>query len=272
MFKVFKRWWKYMTARMSGKFEESADPKTQLEQAIQEAQDQHRRLTEQAANVIAHQKQTQMRLDRASEELEKVTANARQALLLTDEATTKGDTAKALEYQRAAESFANRLIALEREVESLKAMLLEATQNADAAKGAVQKNSMALQKKLSERQRLLSQLDQAKMQEQMNKAMATLTATVGEDVPTFEQVREKIEARAAKAQGMADLQGTSVEARMLDVEQAQLDAEAAARLSQLRTQLGLPAPVSETPAVETPAVVEQPAQQPASGAGGEPAS
>jgi phage shock protein A len=267
MFKVFKRWWKYMTARMSGKFEESADPKTQLEQAIQEAQDQHRRLTEQAANVIAHQKQTQMRLDRANEELEKVTANARQALLLTDEATTKGDTAKALEYQRAAESFANRLIALEREVEGLKNMLLDATQNADAAKGAVQKNSMALQKKLSERQRLLSQLDQAKMQEQMNKAMASLTATVGEDVPTFEQVREKIEARAAKAQGMGELQGTSVEARMIDVEQAQLDAEAAARLSQLRTQLGLPAPVAETPAVEAPAVVEQPAQQPATGTG-----
>jgi phage shock protein A len=267
MFKVFKRWWKYLTARASSKFEESADPKTQLEQAIQEAQDQHRRLTEQAANVIAHQKQTQMRLDRANEELEKVTANARQALLLTDEATTKGDTAKALEYQRAAESFANRLIALEREVEGLKNMLLDATQNADAAKGAVQKNSMALQKKLSERQRLLSQLDQAKMQERMNKAMASLTATVGEDVPTFEQVREKIEARAAKAQGMGELQGTSVEARMIDVEQAQLDAEAAARLSQLRTQLGLPAPVAETPAVEAPAVVEQPAQQPATGTG-----
>jgi phage shock protein A len=264
MLKLMRRWWKYMTARLSGKFEESADPKTQLEQAITEAHEQHRRLTEQAANVIAHQKQTQMRLERAQEELDKVTANARQALLLTDEATTKGDSAKALEYQRAAESFANRLIALEREVEGLKTMLLEATQNADAAKSAVQKNSAALQKKLSERQRLLSQLDQAKMQEQMNKAMAQLSETVGEDVPTFEQVREKIEARAAKAQGMADLQGSSVESRMLDVEQAQLDAEAQARLSQLRTQLGLPAPASAEPA-PAPAVAEQPAQQPAAG-------
>src|SRR4029077_11790803 len=98
----------------------------------------------------------------------------------------------------------------------------------------------ASRRSLSERQKLMSQLDQAKMQEQMNKAMASLTATVGEDVPTFEQVREKIEARVAKAQGNAALQGTSVEARMPDVEQAQPDAEAQARLSQLRTQLGLP--------------------------------
>ena len=245
MFKALRRWWKYMTAKLSGSLEERADPKVQLEQAIQEAQEQHRRLTEQAANVIAHQKQTQMRLDRAQDELDKVTGNARQALLLTDEATTKGDTAKALEYQQAAESFANRLIALEHEVEGLKTMLLDATQNADAAKSAVQKNSSALQKKLSERQRLLSQLDQAKMQEQMNKAMSQLTATVGEDVPTFEEIREKIESRTARAQGMADLQGSSVESRMMEVEQAQINAEAQARLSQLRTQLGLPAPASE---------------------------
>ena len=265
MFKALRRWWKYMAAKLSGSLEERADPKVQLEQAIQEAQEQHRRLTEQAANVIAHQKQTQMRLDRAQDELDKVTGNARQALLLTDEATTKGDTAKALEYQQAAESFANRLIALENEVEGLKTMLLDATQNADAAKSAVQKNSSALQKKLSERQRLLSQLDQAKMQEQMNKAMSQLTATVGEDVPTFEEIREKIEARTARAAGMADLQGSSVESRMMEVEQAQINAEAQARLSQLRTQLGLPAPASEPAAAPATEPAQQPAQQPASG-------
>ena len=62
MLKLVRRWWKYMTARLSGRFEEAADPKTQLEQAIAEAHDQHRRLTEQAANVIAHQKQTAIRI------------------------------------------------------------------------------------------------------------------------------------------------------------------------------------------------------------------
>ncbi|GIU85573.1 MAG: 35 kDa protein [Acidimicrobiia bacterium] len=267
MLKLLRRWWKYMTARLTGRFEEAADPKVQLEQAIMEAQEQHRRLTEQAANVIAHQKQTQMRLERAQEELEKVTANARQALLLTDEAAQKGDTTKALEYQQAAEAFANRLIALEREVEDLKALLLEATRNADNAKSAVQKNSSALQKKLSERQRLLSQLDQAKMQEQMNKAMAQLSETIGEDVPTFEEIREKIEARTARAQGAAELQGASVESRMLEVEQAQINAEAQARLSELRTQLGLPAPgaTAVAPTDDAAPAPPRPAEQPAPG-------
>ena len=34
-------------------------------------------------------------------------------------------------------------------------------------------------------QAAVSQLDQAKMQEEMNKAMAQLNETVGDDVPTF---------------------------------------------------------------------------------------
>jgi phage shock protein A len=260
MFKALKRWWKYLGAALSGKLEEAADPKIQLEQAIREAQEQHRRLTEQAANVIAQQKQTQMRLDRAVADLEKVNGSARQALLLTDEAAKSGDAAKAGQYGQAAEGFANRLIALEKEVEGLKAMLLEQARNADNAKAAVQQNSMALQKKLGDRQKLLSQLDQAKMQEQMNKAMSQLTATVGEDVPTFAEVEAKIEQRLARAQGMAELTNTSVEAGMLDVEQAQMNAEAQARLSELRTQLGLttpdpaPAPASpETAAAPTEA-------------------
>jgi phage shock protein A len=111
----------------------------------------------------------------------------------------------------------------------------------------VQQNSTALQQKLSERQKLLSQLDQAKMQEQMNKAMATLSEAVGQDVPTLDEVREKIETRYAKAKGMAELQGESVESRMLEVEQAARNNEAHARLAEIRSKLGIAAPAGEAP-------------------------
>ncbi|MBW3641844.1 MAG: PspA/IM30 family protein, partial [Actinobacteria bacterium] len=91
------------------------------------------------------------------------------------------------------------------------------------------------------RQKLLSQLDQAKMQEQVNMAMASLSETVGTDVPSLEEVRDKIEARYAKARGMAELGAESVESRMLEVEQAAMHSEAQARLSQIRSQLGIEA-------------------------------
>jgi len=254
----------FLTAKLTGRFNERADPKVQLEQAIMEAQEQHRRLREQAANVIANQKQTEMRLNRAMEELEKVNTNARQAVLMADEATKSGDTAKTSEYTQAAESFANRLIQLESEVENLKALSLQAAQASDQAKAAVQQNSSALQQKLSERQKLMGQLDQAKMQEQMNKAMTTLSETVGEDVPTLEEVRDKIEARYAKAKGMSELTGSSVEARMLEVEQASMNAQAQTRLAEIRAQLGLAPAASEAAGeVAAPGAEAAPAAEPA---------
>lgn len=242
MWKAIKRWWKYLGTKLGLKFEESADPKVQLEQAINEAREQHRKLTEQAANVIANQKQTQLKLDRAIDEYEKANASARQALLLSDQETRAGNADKAGSFGSAAEAFANKLINLEKQIDDLKKTLLNATEAAEKAKQSVAQNSSALQKKLAEREKLLSQLDQAKMQEQMNKAMTQLSETVGEDVPTFEQVRDKIDKRLAKAQATGDLTGVSVDTKMLEVEQAQASAEAQARLSELRTELGLSTP------------------------------
>ena len=239
MLKLIQKAWRYITASLTGKFNEAADPKVQLEQAITDAQNQHRQLIEQAANVIANQKQTEMRLNRAMEELEKVNRSARQALTMADGATKRGDAAKAAEYGSAAEAFANRLIVTERETESLKQLLLQSTEAANQAKAAVSQNSMVLQRKLSERQKLLGQLDQAKMQEQMNRAMSSLSETVGAELPTFDEVRQKIESRYAKALGRSELEGQTVEHRMLEVEQAQMNTEAQSRLDEIRAELGL---------------------------------
>jgi phage shock protein A len=251
MLKLMQRFWRYLTAALTGKFNEAADPKVQLEQALMEAQDQHRRLVEQAANVIANQKQTEMRLNRAMEEMEKLNGLARQAVKMADDATKSGNSQKALEYTNSAEAFANRLIAIEADVENLKTLHLQATQASDQAKAAVQQNSTVLQRKLAERQKLLSQLDQAKMQEQVTKAMNTLNQQVGQEVPTLDEVRSKIEARYAKALGSSELAGQSVENRMLEVEQAQMSTEAQARLESIRQQLGIsPAAPTDQPAVE----------------------
>lgn len=250
MLKLARRFWKYMTAKLTGSFNERADPKVQLEQALMEAQDQHRKLREQAANVIANQKSTEMRLNRALEELERVNGNARQAIRMADDATKAGDTAKAAQYTSAAEAFANKMIALESEVDGLKTLHLQATEAADQAKSAVEQNSAVLQKKLSERHKLLGQLEQAKMQEQMNTAMSSLSEMVGQDVPSLDEVRDKIEQRYAKAKGMSELQETSVDNRMAEIEAAARNTEARARLDQIRAELGLSG--AEAPGLQQP--------------------
>ena len=177
------RRWRYFTAKTESRFEANADPKVQLEQAIADAQDQHRRLVEQAANVVANQKQHELQLNRAMEQLEKVNSSTRQALMMAQDAAKQGDSDKAREYNQTAEAFANRLIATENQVNDLKTLSLQSAQAADQARAAVQQNSLALQQKLAERQKLLSQLDQAKMQEQLNRAMTSLNQEVDHDAP-----------------------------------------------------------------------------------------
>jgi phage shock protein A len=250
MFKLAKKWWKYAVAKLTGKFNENADPKVQLEQAIAEAQAQHKRLREQAVSVIAGQKQAEIRLNGKMAELEKLNGNARQALIMAADAAKAGNAEKATQYTTAAESIASQLIQVEKDVESLKAMVLDSTQAADQAKAAVAQNSRILQEKIAEKSKLLSQLEQAKMQEEMNVAMTQLNETVGDDVPTLKEVEEKIQVRYAKAKASSELAESSVESRVLEVEQATANIEAQGRLSELRAELGLDSAAAPTPEVE----------------------
>jgi phage shock protein A len=239
MIDVLRKRWRYFTAKTDSRFEAGADPKIQLEQAIADAQEQHRRLLEQAANVVANHKQHELQLTRSMEDMEKVRASTKQALLMADEAQRGGDADKAREYNQTAEAFANRLVATENQVEDLKTLSLQSAGAADQARSAVQQNALVLQQKLAERQKLLSQLDQAKMQEQLNRAMSTLNQTVDTGAPSLDQVRAKIEARYAKAIGTSEVSGQTVESRMLEVQQAAMGSEARSRLDSLRAELGI---------------------------------
>jgi len=237
---------KYLVAAFGATIDEKADPKIQIQQAIEEAQRQHQALTQQAAAVIGNQRQLEMKLARQMEEVEKLQASARQSLVLADQATAGGDTAKAADYEQAAMTFANQLVTAERSMEDLKTMHDQALQAAEQAKKAVETNATIVQKKLAERTRLLSQLEQAKMQEQVSKSLQQMSdLAVPGNVPSLDEVRDKIEQRYARALGQAELASTSVESRMLDVERSTMDAAGQQRLEQIRASITGQLPAAE---------------------------
>lgn len=250
MGRLLRRTWRYLVAMLSGKLDQMSDPKIQIEQAIEDARQQHALLSQQAAAVIGNERELQLKLTRAVEETEKLQANARQALLLAEQAREAGDQAKAAAYEDSARAFATKLVGAEASMQDLHAMSERAAQASAQARVAVETNALALQKKIAERTKLLSQLDQAKMQEQLNRAMAGMTELAAPgDTPSLDEVRDKIEGRYARALGEAELQSTSIEVRMLQVERASIDAEGAARLESIREGLGLPS-LSATREVE----------------------
>ncbi|GAB3941324.1 PspA/IM30 family protein [Corynebacterium tapiri] len=233
----FVKGWKYLMALFDSKIEENADPKVQIEQAIQDAQRQHQELSQQAAAVIGNQRQLEMQLNRRLGDIEKLQANTRQALTLADEARSKGDEAKAVEYENAAEAFAAQLVTAEQSVEDTKQLHDQALQQAEQAKKAVERNSMNLQQKVNERTKLLSQLEQAKMQEKVSESLNSMNSITSGSTPNLDQVREKIERRYANALGQAELAQNSVQGRMAEIESAGVQMAGHSRLEQIRSEM-----------------------------------
>ncbi|MGJ4070118.1 PspA/IM30 family protein [Corynebacterium macclintockiae] len=233
----FVKAWKYLMALFDNKIEENADPKIQIEQAIAEAQKQHQALSQQAAAVIGNQRQLEMKLNRQLEDVEKLQANTKQALNLADKARAAGDQQKAMEYENAAEAFAAQLVTAEQSVEDMKSLHDQALQQAAQAKQAVERNSMQLQQKAAERTKLLSQLEQAKMQEKVAESLQSMDAVTANGSPNLDQVREKIERRYANALGQSELAQNSVQGRMAEVERAGIQMAGHSRLEQIRAEM-----------------------------------
>jgi phage shock protein A len=268
----FVKFWKYLMASFSSKIDEKADPKVQIQQAIEEAQQQHQALTQQAAAVIGNQRQLEMKLDRQLGDVEKLQASARQALVLADEARAKGDEQKAAQYETAAQGFATQLITAEQALEDLKTLHDQAHQAAVQARTAVDRNATMLQNRLAERTKLLSQLEQAKMQEEVSRSLNQMSELAAPgNVPSLEEVRDKIEKRYATAVGAAELASGSVQARMLEVQVSTTELAGQSRLEQIRASMGLssaPAPKAVTNGAASGAIASatQPADQEAQSA------
>jgi phage shock protein A len=234
----FTKAWKYLMALFSSKVDEYADPKVQIQQAIEEAQRQHQALSQQAAAVIGNQRQLEMKLNRQLGEIEKLQASARQALVLADQARASGDENKAGQYEQTAQQFATQLVTAEQSVEDLKTLHDQSIQAAGQAKQAVERNSMMLQQKIAERTKLLSQLEQAKMQEQVSHSLRQMTELAAPgNTPSLEEVRDKIEKRYTTALGSAELAQNSVQGRMLEVQQSTTEMAGHSRLEQIRASM-----------------------------------
>ncbi|MFI5931185.1 PspA/IM30 family protein [Actinoplanes sp. NPDC051494] len=258
----FVKGWRYMMALFGAKIDEYADPKVQIQQAIEDAQRQHQALVQQAAAVIGNQRQLEMKLSRQMSEVEKLQGMARQALVLADRARSGGDEAEAQKYESTAQTLATQLVSGEQAMEDLKTLHDQALAAAGQARNAVERNATVLQQRIAERSRLLSQLEQAKMQETVAKSLESMSSLAAPgNTPSLDEVRDKIEQRYASAMGRAELAANSVEGRMLEVQQSSLDMAGSSRLDQIRASMSGDK-LGGTPA--QPAVEQAPAGDPAS--------
>lgn len=236
---MLKRIWGYIKQLFRGAAESAMDPEVEIEQAIQEARAADQRLRNQAAKVIAHRTQLESKIEQAAADLGEAREMAKQALLKAEEAKNASDAEGVDKWTRAAQSLAMKIQAAESNVNGLKEQYEVALQQSEDAKTAVQQNAMRVQELAAKRMQLLGKLEQAKMQEAVNSAMESMTASLEREAPSLSKVEEKIEGRLAGAKAHTELREVTPEGAEQELKEAVSLSQADAKLEELRKELGL---------------------------------
>lgn len=234
----FSKGWNYLMQSFDSAIDENADPKVQIEQAANAAREQHRAITQQAAEIIGQKKQLEIKLNRLRETQADQQNKTKTALQMADKATAEGDTAKAQQFNNTAEALAAQLVATEQELQDLTTQYAAAEQAAAQAEQQQKQSEARLQEQMNEVNRLRQQVDQAKMQEHTAQAMDTMGQFKANDnVPTLDGVRDKIEKRYATALGQQELAESGAGAAMAEIESGQTDVAASSKLAEIRASM-----------------------------------
>jgi phage shock protein A len=270
---VLRRWWNYIKTWFGVKSKEAMDPQIEIEAAINEARENDQNLRNEAAKVIAHRTRVADEVEEMAKEVGEAKELARQALLKSDGAMKAGNTADGEKWNAAAQSIAMRLQASQKNLDSMQQQLTIADQQAEQAKQAVHDNAMRLEEITAKRMDMLGQLEQAKMQESVNKAMAAIDASVGGEAPSLKEIEDKIQDRVAEAMAKTELTAETPEGAMAELEREVDLASANSALDDLRAELGLgPAPAVGTASSEAATPSATPSSAPSSSATEAPSS
>ena len=96
---------------------------------------------------------------------------------------------------------------------------------------------LQMQKRTAEAMQLINQSKQAKLQEQLAQTMESFQ--LGDDASTFNEMRDKIDRRAAAAEAKMQLGSASVDAQMQDIEREAMDMQLQDKLLEYKQTMGL---------------------------------
>jgi phage shock protein A len=142
-------------------------------------------------------------------------------------------------WTNAAQSVALKLQAAESNLNSLREQYEIAITQADQAKSTVTQNAMRLQELAAKRMQLVGQLEQARMQEAVNRAVESISVSMEANAPSLEKVEEKIQIRLSEAKARGELREATPEGAESELREAVSMAQADARLEELKKELGL---------------------------------
>ena len=232
---AWARFKRSMRAMFGGLVEKTEDPELILQQTIRDMRDRVPELNNSVAQVMA----TERLLAKNKERLESQVVDL----------DSKIKAAVKMGRDDVATAYIGQLQQAQVDLQKTGQQLEHATVASKQALKARDNYVLQMQRRSAEAMQLINQSKQAKLQEQLAQTMESFQ--LGDDASTFNDMREKIDRRAAAAEAKMQLGAASVDSQMQEIEQEAMNMQLQDKLLDYKRQMGL---LPESTTRQTPAL------------------
>src|SRR5215510_4082859 len=212
-----------MRALFGGIIEKTEDPELILQQTIRDMRDRVPELNNSVAQVMATEKLLAKNKERLEGQVVDLDSKIRASVKMG-----RDDIATAYIGQ-----LQQAQIDLQKTSQQLEHANLASKQALKARDNYV----LQMQRRTAEAMQLINQSKQAKLQEQLAQTMESFQ--LGDDASTFNEMRDKIDRRAAAAEAKMQLGAANVDTQMQDIEREALDMQLQDKLLSYKREMGL---------------------------------
>jgi phage shock protein A len=219
-----------MRALFGGIIEKTEDPELILQQTIRDMRDRVPELNNSVAQVMATEKLLAKSKERLESQVVELDSKIRASVKMN-----RDDIATA---------YIGQLQQAQMDLQKTSQQLEHASLASKQALKARDNYVLQMQRRTAEAMQLINQSKQAKLQEQLAQTMASFQ--LGDDASTFNEMRDKIDRRAAAAEAKLQLGSASVDTHMQEIEHEALNMQLQDKLAAYKKEMGLLPSASET--------------------------
>jgi phage shock protein A len=210
-------------ALFGGIIEKTEDPELILQQTIRDMRDRVPELNNSVAQVMATEKLLAKSKERLEGQVVELDSKIRASVKMN-----RDDIATA---------YIGQLQQAQMDLQKTGQQLEHASLASKQALKARDNYVLQMQRRTAEAMQLINQSKQAKLQEQLAQTMASFQ--LGDDASTFNEMRDKIDRRAAAAEAKLQLGSASVDTHMQEIEHEALNMQLQDKLLAYKQEMGL---------------------------------
>ncbi len=226
---MFGRIWRYLKALFLGKLDQLEDPEILLQEAAREMRENLAANRQRAVTAITQKNNLKALMDEQERRISQLDAQAEMAV-------KKGDRDLARRVLREKLTFQQTL-------EGTRTSYDQAVQASEAIKVAIRRQEETVRQRTAEALAKRAQWKQAQIQIEIDKALNGLTFE--DESSAWERAGEKIRTAQSEAAARAELAQASIQAKIADLQDDTVDAEAERALQELEQRISGPSVAPE---------------------------